>query len=487
MRLPRGIGPFHIVGIGGIGMSAIAEVLVSLGYAVQGSDLKNSPNVERLRQRGIRVFVGHNEVNLVGARYVVVSSAIRQDNAELQAARARGLPIIRRAEMLAELMRMRATVSVTGTHGKTTTTSLIAHILEHAGQDPTVISGGIIRDWQSNARIGNGQWMVVEADESDGTFTRLPTQIGVVTNADPEHLDFYGNVEAMHDAYRTFLDNIPFYGLAVAGVDHPVIRDLLRERAGDARQQVVTYGQSDDADLRLRNLRFEGADTVFDLDITQRVAGGERTLEGLRIPVPGAYNALNAAAAFAVATEIGLSDDAIRDGIASFGGVSRRFTPTGEWEGVRFYDDYAHHPVEIKSLLDAARQTTSGRVVAIFQPHRYSRLNDLFDDFARCFAAADLAVIAPVFAAGERAIAGVDHKALCEAIRASGTTNALAIASEGQLPPVIAEICRPGDVVLGIGAGSITEWSHALPGWMAAHQGEVSRQQSGGIAAGGAL
>ncbi|MEE9590348.1 MAG: UDP-N-acetylmuramate--L-alanine ligase [Hyphomicrobiaceae bacterium] len=463
MRIPPGIGPFHILGIGGIGMSAIAEILVELGYKVQGSDLKESANVKRLRARGIKVFVGHDAANLGDAQYVVISSAVKPDNPEFDAARLNGIPVIRRAEMLAELMRFHSTVAVTGTHGKTTTTSLIAHLFDVAGLEPTAMSGGIINDWGTNARHGHGEWMVVEADESDGTFISLPTQIGVVTNIDPEHLDYYGSVEAMNLAFKTFFRTIPFYGCAVACIDHPVVRQMLQELGHEKRRRVLTYGVAEDADLRLVELSQEGANTRFSAALTDRVAGGDRLLTDLILPSPGHYNALNALAAIAVAAEIGIGDDIVRQGLQSFGGVKRRFTPTGTWNDVNFYDDYAHHPVEIEAVLRAARNVATGRVIAIVQPHRYSRLRDLFDEFCSSFKDADAVIVAPVYAAGEEPIDGIDHYALTKGIKENGKLEVVAIKSELELTPLVARFCRPGDLVIGLGAGTITEWSHSLP------------------------
>src|SRR5262245_27614344 len=358
MQMPADIGPVHILGIGGIGMSAIAEILHSRGYTVQGSDQKDSANVNRLRAKGIRVFVGHDAVNLVGARYVVISTAVKPGNPELEAARARGLPVIRRAEMLAELMRLYATVSVTGTHGKTTTTSLIAHTFTVGGQDPTVITGGIINEWGSNARRGEGPWMIVEADESDGTFIKIPTQIGVVTNIDPEHLDHFGTVDNMHREFETFFRGIPFYGLAVACVDHPVVGQLIEglQLRRDGRR-LLTYGTTPGADLLLRSVRANGAATVFDALLGPRVHGGQRVLNAWSIPLAGHHNALNALAAIAAASEAGIPDAAIREALATFSGVKRRFQLTGTWNGVEIYDDYGHHPVEIAAVLKAARAT----------------------------------------------------------------------------------------------------------------------------------
>lgn len=467
MQLPQDLATFHIIGIGGIGMSAIAEILIAKGYSVQGSDQKESANVRRLRAKGVRVFVGHDQVNLTGARYVVISTAVKANNPELEAARARKLPVIRRAEMLAELMRLYSTVSVTGTHGKTTTTSLVAHIFEQARLDPTVITGGIINSWGTNARLGKGQWMIVEADESDGTFTRLPTEIGIVTNIDPEHLDYFGSVEAMHHEYRMFLKNIPFYGLGVVCTDHPVVREMVDDLGlkTDGRR-VLTYGTSSDADIRLTSTRIEGSVTVFDAAAGERVQGGARLLKDWKVPVPGAHNALNALAAFAVASEAGIPDQVIQAAMASFSGVKRRFQPTGTWNGVTFYDDYGHHPIEIAAVLAAAKAGATGRLIAIVEPHRYTRVRDLFDDFAGCFKDADAVIVAPLYSAGEQPIVGVDQNTLASAARAKGHPSVVSIDQVGELVPHLLKIARPGDMVVCLGAGNSSEWAHALPDWL---------------------
>jgi UDP-N-acetylmuramate--alanine ligase len=469
MHMPPTLDTIHIVGIGGIGMSAIAEILAARGYTVQGSDQKDSANVRRLRDKGIRVFVGHDPINLVGARYVVISSAVKPGNPELDAARAKGLTILRRAEMLAELMRGAAPVSVTGTHGKTTTTSLIAHVFASQDLDPTVITGGIIVDWGTNARLGKGRHMIVEADESDGTFIKIPTEFGVVTNIDPEHLDYFGSVAEMHRAFEQFFANIPFYGLAVACIDHPVVADMI-ERLGLRRdgRRLLSYGRSAEADLRLTDTRAEGTATVFAADLGARVKGGVRRIEGWCMPVPGDHNALNALAAIAVASEAGLSDAKIRAGIESFSGVRRRFQKTGAWNEISIYDDYAHHPVEIAAVLKAARAGAKGRVIAVVEPHRYTRLNDLFDAFAGCFSDADHVIVAPLYAAGETPIHGVDHAALAAAIRASGHMSAVAIKTPSELAPTIRDLAHPGDMVMVMGAGTSTDWAAALPRWLAA-------------------
>jgi UDP-N-acetylmuramate--alanine ligase len=478
MQMPAKLGTVHIVGIGGIGMSAIAEILHAKGYIAQGSDQKESANVKRLRAKGIRVFVGHDAVNLVGAKYVVVSTAVKPGNIELEAARAKGLPIIGRAEMLAELMRLYATVAVTGTHGKTTTTSLIAHLFRAGGKDPTVIAGGIVNDWGSNARLGDGPWMIVEADESDGTFIKIPTQIGIVTNIDPEHLDYFKSVANMHQQFATFLRNIPFYGLAVACIDHPVVREMLDQlelrRNG---RRLLTYGTLPGADLVLQQARVEGTQTLFDADLGARVAGGARSLKGWSVPIPGQHNALNALAAIAAASEAGIPDETIRAAMARFAGVKRRFQPTGSWNGIAIYDDYGHHPVEIAAVLKAARAGAKGRVIAIVEPHRYTRVRDLFDEFASCFKDADSVILTPLYSAGELPIDGVDHNALADRVRATGHRSVSTVNSERDLPSTLRFAARPGDTVVCLGAGNSTDWAHALPQWLAA---EPAR--AGGVA-----
>ncbi len=469
MQMPEQLGPIHIVGIGGIGMSAIAEVLHARGYTVQGSDKSDGANVQRLRTLGMRVFVGHAAVNLIGAELVVISTAVKAGNPELDAARAKGLRILRRAEILAEIMRLYSTVSVTGTHGKTTTTSLIAHLLTFGQQDPTVITGGIVLDWGTNARLGQGRWMVVEADESDGTFVALPTEIGVVTNIDPEHLDYFGSVENMHREFARFFTQIPFYGLAVACIDHPVARAMI-ENLGlrEDGRRLLTYGRSDDADLKLTATRVVGRVTKFDAELGARVAGGARKLNGFEVPVPGEHNALNALAAIAVAAEIGLTDAQIKDGLAKFAGVKRRYQPTGAWNEIEFFDDYGHHPVEIKAVLAAARAGARPRtkVIAICEPHRYTRLRDLFAEFTGAFKDADAVIIGPLYTAGEAPIDGVTHTALAQAIAASGHPNVRSVDAAPMLAEAVRKIARPGDTVLVFGAGHSTDWAHALPNWL---------------------
>ncbi|MFC5387494.1 UDP-N-acetylmuramate--L-alanine ligase [Aquamicrobium segne] len=461
MKMPQTIGLVHFIGIGGIGMSGIAEVLHNLGYKVQGSDQNDSANVQRLREKGIECFVGHRAENIGEAEVVVVSTAIRSSNPEIMAAREKLLPVVRRAEMLAELMRFRNAIAIGGTHGKTTTTSMVATLLEAGGLDPTVINGGIINAYGTNARMGGGDWMVVEADESDGTFLKLPADIAVVTNIDPEHLDHYGSFDKVRDAFRQFVENVPFYGFGVMCIDHPEVQALV-SRIGDRR--VVTYGENAQADVRFANHRMDGAVSVFDVIIHDRKTGLERAIAGLRLPMPGHHNVSNATAAIAVAIELGLSDEKIRKGLSSFGGVKRRFTHTGSWQGVEIFDDYGHHPVEIKAALKAARDATKGRVIAIAQPHRFTRLRDLFDEFAVCFNDADTIMVAPVYAAGEDPIENVSSAELVARMRAAGHRDARHVAQPSDIAPLVRELADSGDLVIFLGAGNITQWAYALPG-----------------------
>jgi UDP-N-acetylmuramate--alanine ligase len=460
MKMPQTIGVVHFIGIGGIGMSGIAEVLHNLGYAVQGSDQADSANVQRLRDKGITCFVGHAAENLGNAEVVVVSTAVKKNNPELIAAREKLLPIVRRAEMLAELMRFRNAIAIGGTHGKTTTTSMVATLLEAGGLDPTVVNGGIINAYGTNARMGEGEWMVVEADESDGTFLKLPADIAVVTNIDPEHLDHYGSFDKVREAFASFVENVPFYGFGVMCIDHAEVQALV-SRIEDRR--VVTYGENKQADVRFSNVRMDGATSVFDVTIRNRKTGVVEDIEGLRLPMPGRHNVSNATAAIAVAHELGMSGEDIRRGLSSFGGVKRRFTHTGSWNGVEVFDDYGHHPVEIKAVLRAAREACKGRVIAIAQPHRFTRLRDLFDDFAACFNDADTVMIAPVYAAGEDAIDGVNAETLVARIRAGGHRDARNIEGPAAIAPIVREIATEGDFVVFLGAGNITQWAYALP------------------------
>jgi len=458
--IPFDTGPIHFVGIGGIGMSGIAAVMKNLGYEITGSDAKESANVERLRAQGIAVSIGHQAENAAHAGVVVISSAIPNGNAEVDAARARGAPIVRRAEMLAEIMRLKWTVAVGGTHGKTTTTSMIAALLDAGAKDPTVINGGIINAYGANARMGEGEWMVVEADESDGTFTRLRATAIVVTNMDAEHLDHYGSVEAMNAAYQTFVENIPFYGFAVMCLDHPQVQAL----AAQVRdRRTITYGFNPQADVCAVNVRPSREGATFDVVARKRGDGPGVTLHDLFLPVAGRHNVQNAVAAIAVARELGVTDAGIRNGLQKFAGVKRRFTTTGHWNEVRIVDDYAHHPVEIAAVLSAAREMTEGRVLAVVQPHRFTRLRDLFHDFSTCFNDADIVAVADVYAAGEAAIEGVDADALAASLKSHGHRDARRIALD-DLPDFVRAEVKPGDIVVCLGAGDITAYANALPG-----------------------
>jgi UDP-N-acetylmuramate--alanine ligase len=470
MKLPRDVGPIHFIGIGGIGMSGIAEVMATLGYTVHGSDLTDNYNVARLRKSGIAVEIGHRAENIGDAQVVVVSSAVKPDNPELIEARNRYLPIVLRAEMLAELMRFKTCVAVGGTHGKTTTTSLVAALLDAGGLDPTVINGGIINAYGTNARLGKGDWMVVESDESDGTFVKLPADVVIVTNIDPEHLDHYGSFDKAKEAFLAFVENIPFYGFAVMCMDHPVVQEII----GQVRdRRVITYGRSPQADVRLLETSYADGETHFAVRITNRRTGATHDIGDLSLAMPGDHNALNSTAALAVARELGLSDDQIRKGFKSFTGVKRRFTRTGEHNGVTVFDDYVHHPVEIAAVLRAARGVTQNRVVAVMQPHRYTRLSSLFNDFCTCFNDADTVIVAPVYAAGEAPIEGASHLALVEGLRARGHRNVHAIETPDQLAPLVRNLVAPGDIVICLGAGTITQWAYALPGQLAAFDGEA--------------
>ena len=460
MKLPRDIGPVHFVGIGGIGMSGIAEVMLNIGYMVQGSDQAESANVKRLRDKGVHIAIGHNAANLTGVSVLVVSSAIKPDNPELVEARAQRLPVVRRAEMLAELMRLKSCVAIAGTHGKTTTTSMVAAVVDAAGFDPTVINGGIINAYGTNARLGAGEWKIVEADESDGTFLKLPADVAIVTNIDPEHLDYFKTFEAVQDAFRAFIENVPFYGFSVMCIDHPVVQSLVG-RIEDHR--IVTYGENPQADVRLLDISHAGGTSLFTVLFRDRAGKFLHEIKNIALPMPGRHNALNATAAIAVAHELGIGDDVIRNALAKFGGVRRRFTRTGIWNGVTVIDDYGHHPVEIAAVLRAARESTKDHVIAVVQPHRYSRLHDLFEQFCTCFNDADTVIVANVYPAGEAPIRGADRDGLVRGLRNHGHRQVIALDGPDKLAPLIAGTAKPGDYVVCLGAGSITQWAYALP------------------------
>ena len=455
-KLPGDVGPIHFVGIGGNGMSGIAEVLINHGYTVQGSDLKSTPITERLAAMGATVFVGQSAGNLENAEVVVISSAIKPGNPELDEARKQGLPVVRRAEMLAELMRLKSNVAVAGTHGKTTTTTMVAALLDHGKYDPTVINGGIIHAYGSNARVGQGEWMVVEADESDGTFNRLPATIAIVTNIDPEHMEHWGTEEALHQGFLDFVSNIPFYGLAICCTDDPDVQTLVG-KISDRR--VVTFGFNAQADVRAINLSYENGVAHFDVALQSE----DKVIKGCTLPMPGDHNVSNALSAVAVARSLGMKLDEIREALAAFGGVNRRFTRVGEVNGVTIIDDYGHHPVEIAAVLKAARQATSGRIIAVHQPHRYTRLHSLFDDFCACFNDADVVAIAEVFAAGEEPIDGASRDDLVAGLIRHGHRHARAILGEDDLERLVREQAKPGDMVVCLGAGTISTWANNLP------------------------
>ncbi len=470
-QMPLDIGPIHLVGVGGIGMSGIAEILANLGYAVRGSDASENANVRRLRALGLEIFNGHKFDQVEGAAVVVTSTAIKPDNVEVIAARQAQIPIVPRAEMLAELMRLKWAIAVAGTHGKTTTTSLIAAVLDGADLDPTVINGGIINAYGTNARLGEGDWMVVEADESDGTFTRLPATFAVVTNIDPEHLDFWGSFDAVRLAFRQFIERIPFYGFAALCIDHPEVQALI---ANVNDRRVVSYGLGKQADVRGQNLRSEEGGVRFDVAIQMRGDRPAETLRDLFLPMFGEHNVLNSLAAIAVGREMGIGEKKLREALASFEGVKRRFTKTGTVDGVTIIDDYGHHPVEIQAVLKAARAATAknkGRVIAVMQPHRYSRLSDLFEEFCTAFNDADLVIIADVYAAGEEPIKGAAKDDLVEGLTAHGHRGAQALASPEELAQTIDALADAGDYVVCLGAGTITTWAAALPDELAAIRG----------------
>ncbi|MBD1547444.1 UDP-N-acetylmuramate--L-alanine ligase [Roseibium aggregatum] len=471
MKMPQDIGPVHFVGIGGIGMSGIAEVLKTLGYEVQGSDMADNANVKRLRDHGIKVTVGHAAENLGDAEVLVVSSAIKKDNPELVAAREKLIPVVRRAEMLAELMRFKQAIAVGGTHGKTTTTSMISALLDAGNLDPTVINGGIINAYGTNARMGQGDWMVVEADESDGTFVKLPADIAVVTNIDPEHLDHYGDFAGVRAAFRQFVENVPFYGFAVMCLDHPEVQTLIGQIED---RRIVTYGANPQADVRFTDVDMGGGKSTFSVTIRDRRSDSVTELDGLVLPMPGLHNVSNATAAIAVASQLGVKPEDLRKGLAAFGGVKRRFTHTGSVNGIEIFDDYGHHPVEIRAVLHAARESANGKVIAIVQPHRYTRLKSLFDEFSNCFNDADSVIVAPVYPAGEQPIEGASHLDLVSGLKTRGHRSAQAIDNPDELAKLVADIAEPGDYVVFLGAGNITQWAYALP--------DQLKQQLGGSA-----
>ncbi|HEY4114448.1 MAG TPA: UDP-N-acetylmuramate--L-alanine ligase [Rhizomicrobium sp.] len=469
-RVPLDIGPIHFIGIGGIGMSGIAEIMHNLGYKVRGSDAADSANVRRLRSLGIPIKVGHAADNIGDAYAVVYSSAVKPDNAEFEAARLRGLPLVRRAEMLAEIMRLKWCVAIAGTNGKTTTTTMVAALLDAGGLDPTVVNGGIINAYGTNARLGAGDWVVVEADESDGTFLRLPATIAILTNADPDHLDFYGTFDNMREAFQRFIENVPFYGFAVMCLDHPEVQAMVG-RITDRR--IITYGLSPQADVRAVNIEFLEGGSRFDVVITDRRKNEETRIENIALPMPGEHNVLNSLAAIAVARELRVSDQRIRLAFSAFEGVKRRFSRVGEWNGAAIIDDYGHNPFKIAAALKAARQAYSGPIVAIVQPHRYTRLRDTFEQFCTCLNDADVAIIAPIYPAGEKPIEGITHVAFADAVRSHGHRNVMTIDRPEDLPVLVDGLAKPGGAVVFLGAGSITGWAAGMEHVLKAREGRA--------------
>ena len=467
--LPLSIGTIHFVGIGGIGMSGIAEVLHLLGYSIQGSDIAENANIQRLRAAGIPITIGHDAANLENAQVVVISTAINPDNPEVLAARTRFIPVVRRAEMLAELMRLRWSIAIGGTHGKTTTTSLVAAVMESAKLDPTVINGGIIEAYGTNTRMGKGEWMVVEADESDGSFLRLPSVISVVTSMDPEHLDHWGTIEAMEAGYSQFVSNVPFYGFAVLCGDHPAVQRMIPHLSD---HRIITYGFSPQADVRAEKIITDKLGATFDVILTDRVSRRTRKTGPFRLPMLGAHNVQNALAAIAIATEMNINTDVIRSGLAKFRGVKRRFTRTGESGGITIIDDYGHHPVEIAAVLKAARQAGAKRVIAVIQPHRYSRLKSLFEDFCTCMNDANTVIVSDVYAAGEDPLPDINKDKLIDGLRERGHRSVVPLSNPALLAEMINAIALPGDYVVCLGAGSITHWAQTLPAELAALQNQ---------------
>ena len=455
-KLPGDVGPIHFVGIGGIGMSGIAEVLLNHGYVVQGSDLKKTPITDRLEKLGGHIFEGQRAENLESAEVVVISSAIKPGNPELDEARLRGLPVVRRAEMLAELMRLKLNIAVAGTHGKTTTTTMVATLLDAGKFDPTVVNGGIIHAYGSNARMGQGEWMVVEADESDGTFNRLPATIAIVTNIDPEHMEHWGTVENLHQGFLDFVSNIPFYGLAICCTDDADVQTLVG-KVTDRR--IVTYGFNAQADVRAVGLHYKGGVAHFDVHLQNE----DQVIKDCALPMPGDHNVSNALSAIAVSRHLGMSGDEIRTALAGFGGVNRRFTKVGEVDGVTIIDDYGHHPTEISAVLKAARQSSEGRIIAIHQPHRYTRLHHHFEDFCACFNEADVVAITEIYAAGEDPIEGASRDDLVAGLIRHGHRHARAITTQDDLTTLVKEQAQPGDMVICLGAGTISAWANELP------------------------
>lgn len=455
-------GVIHFVGIGGIGMSGIADILINLGYKVRGSDLKENAMTTRLARKGVPIAIGHDAKNVHGAAVVVVSSAISKDNPEILEARRLHIPVVKRAEMLAELMKMKDSVAVAGTHGKTTTTSLVAAVLDQAGMDPTVINGGVINAYNSNARLGAGDWIVVEADESDGSFTKLMSTVAVVTNIDPDHLDNFKDFSELRGMFAKFIENVPFYGVAVLCIDHPEVAKLAAETVD---RRVTTYGFSENADISCKDVSLccNGAkfSVAFSEKVVKRYHLEKKVWETLALPMFGKHNVQNALAVVSVALELGISEENVRLAFAAFSGVKRRFTRVGEVNGAAIIDDYAHHPVEIGAVLRAARTVCKGCVYAVMQPHRHTRLKNFLDDFAKVLELADEAFIAPIYSAGEPNN-DVDHFTLLKKVRENGVVKAEFVQDAETLAGKLAPELHSGDFVIFLGAGDITQWAYAF-------------------------
>ncbi len=475
--LPLSIGTIHFVGIGGIGMSGIAEILHNLGYAVQGSDIAESANVLRLRGLGIDISIGHDGANLKEAEVIVISSAVKSDNPEVIEARARLIPVVPRAEMLAEIMRLKWGIAVAGTHGKTTTTSIVAAVMDAGQFDPTVINGGIINAYGTNARLGDGDWIVVEADESDGTFMKLPATIAVVTNIDPEHLDHYGDFDTLKAAFVTFVQNIPFYGFATMCIDDPEVQALI---SAVSDRRIVTYGLSPQADIRATDISSDPTGSHFNVIVSNRITATSVDLGTFTMPMVGDHNIRNALAAIAIAQEMGVEPDVLKRALMNFSGVKRRFTRTGVVNDVTIVDDYGHHPVEIAAVLAAARTSTRRNVIAVVQPHRYSRVSDLFDEFCTCFNDADTVIVADIYAAGEAPMPGIDRDALVDGIRARGHRHVVPLDDADSLASLVADLAKPNDFVICLGAGNITAWANDLPAALTTAWADQPAKNSGG-------
>jgi UDP-N-acetylmuramate--alanine ligase len=462
------VGLIHFIGIGGIGMSGMAEILHNLGYRVQGSDLNESYITERLQKNGIKVIFGHHPQNIEGVSLIVKSTDIQDSNVEIKAAFKESIPVIKRCDMLAEIMRCKPAISVSGTHGKTTTTSMIATVFDGAQMNPTVINGGVINQFNTNAYVGDGDYIIAEADESDGTFIKIPSYIAVVTNIDPEHLNYYGTFANVKTAYKTFIENIPFYGFAVLCYDHPVVREI---GAQIIDRRIIKYGvEADDLDIKAVNITQDqegmAFDVIFSSNFMKRNRLNSQQIEGMKLRAYGQHNVLNCLSAIAIGIEKGISIALLQKSLANFRGVKRRFTQTGEVRGIRIIDDYAHHPEEIKVTLNAARMVANmrgGKVIAVMQPHRYTRLQSLMEEFAQSFDDADEIIISEVYSAGEQSIANITSEKLIEKIKQYSSQSVYKLDDPLKLAEKINKLAKSSDLVVLLGAGSITKWAYDLP------------------------